>query len=176
MNSIEGSHESLGYSHETLVMIQNLISRADTKSEIILVANAILIGILTITPAELLSTFRELIAGTKFLPDSVEAIVVIISLVCSVISICIALWALRPRLSFEKEDSLLYFGDIAKQPLEQFRTKFEELTPGKIQSEIISQIHANSVIAKHKYACIRISTILFLIALVLWIVKFVIWT
>lgn len=83
---------------------------------------------------------------------------------------------ITPRLNRKgATKSLLYFGDISKRKLPDFKEKIKMLTPERYREQLVEQIHTSSLIATSKHEHIRDSIISFLLTLVLLVTSFAIY-
>ncbi|MFQ3567861.1 MAG: Pycsar system effector family protein [Aggregatilineales bacterium] len=143
------------------------ISIADTKAQLIMGANAILIASIALNPGALSSAL--ITADTQ----PVERFAVAISLlmvVALLISIYFALSSARPKLrGGTKQNNLFFFGTAAALEEAAYVEQFMALTMDDIKTSVIAQVHAKAVIVEKKYRGIRSSLLFLFIALLLWL-------
>lgn len=92
-------------------------------------------------------------------------IIVLLLLLCSIGK---ALWAVFPRLKHHQGKlSLLYFSDVSKIELREYKRKLATLSMPKYRDEVIAQIHAIAKIAEKRMSSFRDSVQLLAISLLI---------
>jgi len=143
------------------------ISIADTKAQLIMGANAILVASIALNPGALSSALVT--AGSQPLERFAVAISLLM-IVALLISIYFALSSARPKLSgAAKQKNLFFFGTAAALEEAAYVKQFMALTMDDVKMSVIAQIHAKAVIVDKKYRSIRSSLLFLFIALVLWL-------
>lgn len=100
-------------------------------------------------------------------PNYIE-VAYVISLVLLVWSIGKALWAISPRLNHgQRNISVLYFRDVSKLELSQYKKKMSTLTVAKYREEIVAQMHAIAKIADKRMVAFKDSVVLLTISLLI---------
>jgi hypothetical protein len=155
----------------TLLLEQtaNQISLADTKAQLTLAADALLVA--AITP------LGRGIVGHVFdsslpLSTRVAAAGVIGTFLALLISFYFALVAVRPRLRIRRDHqpTLMYFRQIIRVPEASFIDRFLAQSPEDLLRAVLAETYAQSLIANRKFLGVRWSVIFLLAALVLWAV------
>ena len=153
----------------TLLLEQtvNQISLADTKAQLTLAADALLVA--AITPLGRGIVERVFDPGLP-VATRVAAACVIGTFLALLISFYFALVAVRPRLrtARDHQPTLMYFRQIIRQPEATFIERFLAQTPEELLRAVLAEIYAQSAIASRKYMGVRWSVIFLLAALVLW--------
>ncbi len=150
----------------------NLSSIADSKSNILISVNAIIISI----------TMTVLVAKFEDKPNII--IPTFIFLFFSVITIIIAILSTRPQISsgtFKKEDikkkkvNLLFFGNFYNMSAEDYEWAISELMKDEDQlysTMILDQYSLGKVLAK-KYKLLRIAYNVFMVGIIISVIAFV---
>lgn len=130
-----------------LDMINGWISNIDTKISLALAFNSILIGIMcsNISGIDIVFNFID----DSIIKDIVDTVLVVIMLVLIIISIIQMLIAVIASVS-NTNNSLLFFGSIAKNDLNTYKSKFNTASEDDILNNLIEQIHTNSKICTKK--------------------------
>jgi hypothetical protein len=144
----------------------NQISLADTKAQLTLAADAILVA--AITP------LSKGIIGRLF--DGSLSILTRAAVACSIgtfaalfLSFVFALLAVRPRLRTRgHQPSVMFFRQAISVPEATFVERFLVQTPEQVHRAILGEAYAQSVIANRKFIGVRWSVIFLFAALVLW--------
>lgn len=147
--------------------IQQQIELADTKSEFILAANAILAATVT-------SLYRGMatqIFNNQFpLANRPASLLGLLMFLTLIISFYYALMVARPKLKvpLREEENLYFFGGIQLYTGEEFAKKFLALQKEQIAPGILKQTYTISHIAYMKFMRIRKSIDFLIAALALW--------
>jgi hypothetical protein len=144
----------------------NQISLADTKAQLTLAADALLVA--AITP------LSKGIVGRLF--DQSQPILTRMASACTIgtyiallLSFAFALIAVRPRLHTRgHQPSVMFFRQIISLPEANFVERFLTQTPEQVHRAILSEVYAQSVIASRKFVGVRWSVIFLFAAMVLW--------
>jgi hypothetical protein len=98
----------------------------------------------------------------------------VVLIVCSVLLLTTAI---LPKLdSNSKSISLLYFRDIAKTTLSDFKKNINSADQSSYREELINQIHISSIISLRKHEQLREAIILFVIAIGLFMSTYILST
>lgn len=153
----------------TLTRIHDWIKSADQKAGTFFALEGLFITL--VLPSSILWVKNILQEGHSFsFFAGVGAIVVLL------FSFLKVLVVITPRLNRKGvAKSLLYFGDISKRKLPDFKEKVKLLTPEKYREQLVEQIHTSSLIATSKHEHIRDSILSFLLTLVLSFTSFAIY-
>lgn len=73
--------------------------------------------------------------------------------------------------TFSQNTSLNYFGTIAEMKFDEFKRRTKQATDEEYLDDILCQIHINSQILKLKFRFLKISLILFGIAVIPWLIS-----
>lgn len=87
-----------------------------------------------------------------------------------VLSILFVALASFPRTTGPKY-SIIYFGTIASQTLEQYESTVGSLTPERYQNDLIGQCHRNATIVARKYYWVQRSMVCLLLSSLPWAVS-----
>lgn len=150
----------------TLTRVQDWIKSADQKVSILFAVEGLFITL--IFPSSVLWTKSILQEGHCLsLLTGISGVVV---LLFSLYKVSVAI---TPRLHRKGDaKSLLYFGDISKRKLADFKEKIKKLTPEEYDEQLAEQVHTSSRIATSKHEHLRDSLLAFMLALVLLLTSF----
>jgi hypothetical protein len=142
------------------------ISLADTKAQLTLAADAILVA--AISPLGK-GIFGRVTDASLPVLTRASAACTIGTFAALLISFAFALVAVRPRLRTRShQPSMMYFRQIIRQPEQDFVDRFLHQTPEQVHRALLGEVYAQSVIATRKFVQVRWSVIFLLLALVLW--------
>lgn len=147
------------------------ISIADTKAQLIMTANTILIASMVIAPGSL----GAVLSGAPI--TARDAIVTLLLLgmgACLVISIYNALRSSGPRMTASRRPNLFFFGHVAAMSEEQFEESFLGMNMMDVKTAVLGQIWAKSVIVQRKYKHVALAIRFLFLALGLWLIARVI--
>lgn len=156
--------------YKTLEMINTWINNIDTKVSFALAFSSVLIGFIFSkgVPSVFkrigeVSKLNELIGG-----DVIEAIVIVVLYISSIIAIMCFLLAIRGKIKNPNQSqSIFFFGSIASQELIDYRTKTSQMTEQGIIDDLKEQIHTNSAICNKKVKCYNTGIIFLMVTTVL---------
>lgn len=145
--------------------MEQQIGRADTKSQIILSANAILIAIF----ANFGLGIEHIGSGGSALNSIVVISLTITILLALVVSVYFALSATMPRVGTAKDDlNLLYSKHIANLTPEAYIDTFLGMTVQDLKRSVLHQIHAKAGIVERKFKYVQRSIVFIFLAITLW--------
>jgi len=145
--------------------IEEQIGRADTKAQLTLAADALLVGTLASLGK---GTASSLLSNTSPVLDRLAdlfTILMFLALICSVY------WAIRvvnPHLRGSKRFTLMYFGQISQMNEDDFIQKFLNQSLHDLKVSTLAQVHTTARIAQLKFTRARWSVNFLLMSLVFW--------
>jgi predicted metal-dependent HD superfamily phosphohydrolase len=153
----------------------NLSSLADSKANIMISVNAIIISIM----------FSVMIGRLEYYPHLLWPTLILVT-VC-LLAITFSILATRPSISsgrFTEEDirnkqtNLLFFGNFHKMELEEYNWAMGELLKDRdyIYGSMIKDIYFLGVVLARKYRFLRISYTIFMYGLILAVIAFAVFT
>jgi hypothetical protein len=147
--------------------IEDQINHTDTKAQVVLAADAIILGWLsTQKPNVVQAVFgSHAAAGGRFL--SVLVVLVFVGLFLSLACGLVVIW---PRARATTGATLVYFGAIARRREPEFVTAFMQQSQGEVTQTVLAGVHATARIAQQKFRWVSGSVAFLLGALVLWTV------
>jgi predicted metal-dependent HD superfamily phosphohydrolase len=151
----------------------NLSNMADSKANILISVNAIIISLI-------LSVLIR-----KIQVDTYLTLPTLIFLATSVITIVLAIVATRPKVTkgdFTREDvinrktNLLFFGNFYKAPLDEYKWAMTMMMkdPNYLYSGLVDDIYYLGVVLGKKYKLLSIAYYVFMIGIVLSVVAFIV--
>ena len=152
---------------------QRLSDMADSKANIIISVNSIIISVVIGLVVRKLETAQNLIIPTLIL------------LVGSVIAVIFSVLATRPKIpngSFSPEQlnnrsvNLLFFGNFYKMDFDHYYDGMKQvMNDGEfLYASLIRDIHSQGVVLGHKYKLLRISYTIFMFTLIISVLAFTI--
>ncbi|MGM0933406.1 MAG: Pycsar system effector family protein [Bacteroidota bacterium] len=147
---------------------------ADTKANILLSVNAIIISLAF---ANLLPKLDAEMHKHLLIPS-------LILMLFSVASIILSILSTRPNVTSgeftkdqvkNREVNLLFFGNFHKMPFEQFRWGMQELIKDKdyVYESLMLDLHSLGKVLHRKYMLLRLTYLVFMIGIILSVLSFV---
>lgn len=148
---------------------------ADTKANILLSVNAIIISLAL---ANLIPQIDTVQHKHLFIPT-------LVLVVFSVASIILSIMSTRPNVTsgeFTKEQvekrevNLLFFGNFHKMPFEQFKWGISKLIKDKdyVYESMMLDLHLLGIVLQRKYLLLRLTYTVFMVGIILSVLSFVI--
>ncbi|MDL5055786.1 DUF5706 domain-containing protein [Oscillatoria laete-virens NRMC-F 0139] len=148
------------------ISLDTQIGIADTKAQLIMAANTILVASIAFNPG----AFTTVVFGDGgTLLARISLGLSLAMLIALVTSIFFALGSSRPNLRGSQRRNLFFFGHAAEMDEDDFLEQFMGMTMEEVKTAIIGQIHAKSIIVVNKYRQIRLSLVFLFTGLLLWI-------
>ncbi len=148
---------------------------ADTKANILLSVNAIIISL----------ALANLIPQLDSVTNKHLLIPTLILVVFSVASIILSIMSTRPNVTSgeftkdqveKREVNLLFFGNFHKMPFEQFKWGITKLIKDKdyVYESMMLDLHLLGIVLQRKYMLLRLTYTVFMIGIIVSVVSFVI--
>jgi hypothetical protein len=145
--------------------IEDQINRTDTKAQVVLAADAILLGWLgTQNP----TAMQTLMDGHVSIGGRAAAGLISLVFVGLFLSLACGLVVIWPRAGSSSNSSLVYFGSIAGRSEREFVATFLRQSRGEVMEGVLAGVHATARIAAQKFRWVSLSVIFLLATLVLW--------
>ena len=147
-------------------LIENQITRADTKAGLILAADTVFA-----TTVSLLSKGAVLNAldSAAMFNVRVTAALTLLTFLALACSTTFALLVARPMLPTHSPDgSLFFFGNISAMKHADFVARFSGQSPADIRRALLAEVHLTSRLARKKFIRIRHSLDFLIVAIVFW--------
>ena len=148
---------------------------ADTKANILLSVNAIIISLAlaNLIPQLDVATHKHLLVPTMIL------------IVFSVASIILSIMSTRPNVTsgqFTKEQvekrevNLLFFGNFHKMPFEQFKWGLTKLIQDKdyVYESMMLDLHLLGIVLQRKYMLLRLTYMVFMVGIIVSVLAYVV--
>lgn len=147
-----------------LERVEDQIDRSDTKAQVILAADAILLGWFGTLNVNALPV---LIAGNA--APAARATSVLVGLIVGALflSVVSGLAVILPRFGSSRGTSLVYFGSIARQGESEFVATFMRQSQVEVTQTVLAGVHAEARIARRKFRWVSLSVAFLLVALIL---------
>ncbi len=149
------------------VDIEQQITRADTKSQLILSIDTVLLAVIS-------SSILGLPTGAGLdtaLPIPVLILIDLFILAMLLVSIIYAVQATLPRFSRSQppgQRSFYFVEHIVAQPANEYADAFLQLPLEQVKRDIMIQIHAKAGVAQHKFRKVQRSMLCALIGISAW--------
>lgn len=148
---------------------------ADTKANILLSVNAIIISL----------ALANLIPQLDSVTNKHLLIPTLILVVFSVASIILSIMSTRPNVTSgeftkdqvkKREVNLLFFGNFHKMPFDQFKWGISQLIKDKdyVYESMMLDLHLLGIVLQRKYLLLRLTYTVFMIGIIVSVVSFVI--
>jgi hypothetical protein len=147
--------------------IEGQIKLADTKAQLTLAADALLV--LAFASLNKGAAIRLLGNSTPVL-DRIAALFTILMFLALVCSFYYALLVVKPHLRKSQRPTLMYFGQIVQLSEEEFISNFLDQSLDQLKESVLTEVYAKAKIAKSKFTKVRHSVNFLIVALVLWAV------
>jgi hypothetical protein len=147
-------------------LIENQITRADTKAGLILAADTVFA-----TAASLLSKGVILNLFDNAAPFNVRltAILTVLTIAALFCSTVFALLVARPVMrAHDAGGTLFFFGRISLMGYEDFVSKFTEQSSEDFRKSLLTEVHTTARLARKKFIRIRYSLDFLIAAILLW--------
>lgn len=145
--------------------IEEQISRADTKAQLTMAADALLTGAFATLGK---GVARNLFSATS---PALGRLIDVFSILMFLALACSFLWALRvvnPHLRGSKRFTLMYFGKIAQLDEDEFIDAFQNQSLNDLKVSMLAQVHTKARIAQIKFARVRWSVNFLIASLTCW--------
>ncbi len=148
---------------------------ADTKANILLSVNAIIISL----------ALANLIPQLDSVTNKHLLIPTLILVVFSVASIILSIMSTRPNVTSgeftkdqvkNREVNLLFFGNFHKMPFEQFKWGISELIKDKdyVYESMMLDLHLLGIVLQRKYLLLRLTYTVFMIGIIVSVISFIV--
>lgn len=141
------------------------ITLADTKAQLILAADALLLASVATFNQGIVS---QLFDPTTSLVTKLTTLLTFIIFGALVASIYYALRVARPTLPLSKKPNFFYFADVTRFKEADFRRMFTQQTEADVTDALLYEVWLLSLIAYRKFDRVRLSINWLIAAFVLW--------
>jgi hypothetical protein len=146
-------------------LIENQITRGDTKAGLILAADTVFA-----TAVSLLSrgAIVNLFDGSAPLTNRFVALLTVLTFGALLLSTLFALQVARPVLKGDSTSgTLFFFGRISQMTQSDFIEKFIGQSPGELRQSLLTEVHMTARLARKKFVRIRFSLDFLIVAIFL---------
>ena len=145
--------------------VEDQINRSDTKAQVVLAADAILLGWFSTQNASLL---QAIFNGQAAVAERIASLLVALVFVGLFLSVTCGLVVIWPRATTPEDETLVYFRSIARQRRSEFVAAFLSQSRVEVTRNILAAVHATARIAYRKFRWVSFSIGFLLATLVLW--------
>lgn len=144
------------------------ITLADTKAQLILAADALLLASVASFDQGIMTQLLE--PATPLL-SKLTTLLTLVIFGALAVSIYYALRVARPTLPLSKKPNFFYFADVTRFKESDFRRLFTQQTEADVTDALLYEVWLLSLIAYRKFDRVRLSVNWLVAAFVLWGVK-----
>jgi hypothetical protein len=145
--------------------LEDQINRTDIKAQVVLAADALLLGWFSTQNATAVQALLGEHASTAARVAALLAVCVFVGLFLSLASGLVVIW---PRDGASSQATLVYFGGIARRTESDFVASFLRQSREEVVQSILAGVHATARIAQQKFRWVSVSIVCLLATLVLW--------
>jgi Family of unknown function (DUF5706) len=147
--------------------VEDQINRTDTKAQVVLAADALLLGWFgTQNP----TAMQALLDGHASAVAQVTALLIALVFVGLFLSLTCGLLVIWPRTGGPGGSSLVYFGGIARRSEGEFVAAFLRQSRVEVAQNVLAGVHAKARIAQQKFRWVSLSVAFLLATVVVWTV------
>ncbi len=147
-------------------LIENQITRADTKAGLILAADTVFATVLIVLSK---GAILNLLNNSATWANRFTALLAILTFVALLISSLFVLLVARPILQgHDAGGTLFFFGRISRMSHEEFVEKFSNQSSVELRSSLLTEVHTTARLANEKFIRIRHSLDFLIVAVFLW--------
>jgi hypothetical protein len=165
----EGTQQAAGVDDKTVDLavslfahVEDQINRTDIKAQVILAADAILLGWFgTQQP----TSIRAILTGHTAASGLMSAVLTALVFVGLILSLTCGLLVIWPRVGVSPDSSLVYFGSIARRDESDYVAGFLRQSRLDLIQSVLAGVHAKARVADHKFRWVRRSVAFLLVAL-----------
>ena len=142
---------------------------ADSKAQLIITANAIIIASITLDQGAL----RRIVDAGTALPDRIGLALSVLMIGSIILSVFFALATTRPNLAPPAQVvNLFFWGHAAQMPEPDYREQFMNMTIEEVKQSVLTQIHARSGVVARKFRFVQRSLDFLFVSLILYLLTY----
>jgi hypothetical protein len=148
-------------------LIENLITRADTKAGLILAADTVFAtGLIMLSKGAIVN----LLDGSAAFASRFIGLLAILTFAALLLSALFVLLVARPKLLPGKAaiGSLFFFGRISQMSYQDFADQFSSQSSAELRSSLLSEVYITAQLVNLKFIRIRYSIDFLIAAVLLW--------
>jgi hypothetical protein len=134
--------------------LEDQINRTDTKAQVVLAADAILLGWYS---TQNLTGVQALLAEHATAAGRASALLIVLVFVGLFLSLASGLVVIWPRTGTSARSTLVYFGGIARRTESDFVAAFLRQSRADVIQAILAGVHATARIARQKFRWVSFS-------------------
>jgi hypothetical protein len=149
-------------------LVENLITRADTKAGLILAADTVFATVLIVLSKGAIVNLLD--SSTNF-ASRFSGLLAILTFAALLLSSLFVLLVARPKLLSGKEEasgSLFFFGRISQMRYQDFVEQFSKQSSAELRNTLLTEVHTTAQLANQKFNRIRYSLDFLIVAVILW--------
>jgi len=148
-------------------LIENLITRADTKAGLILAADTVFAAVLIVLSK---GAIVNLLDNSAVFASRFIGLLAILTFAALLLSSIFVLLVARPIiLSGGKASSSLFFFDrISQMSVQDFVKQFSSQSSAELRNSLLTEVHMTARLARQKFIRIRYSLDFLIVAVMLW--------
>ena len=149
-------------------LIENQITRADTKAGLILAADTVFVTTVSVLSRSAVLNAVDASAPFSSRLTAILTLLTFLSLACSTF---FALLVARPKMPPPNaKGALFFFGNISSMKYADFVARFSAQSSVDVRTSLLAEVHITARLARRKFVRIRKSLDFLVIAVLLWTV------
>lgn len=148
-------------------LIENQITRADTKAGLILAADTVFATVLIVLSK---SALVNLLDRSATFASRFTGLLAILTFATLLLSSLFVLLVARPMIvpGQETSGSLFFFGRISRMSHQEFVEQFSRQSSAELRNSLLTEVHTTAKLANQKFIRIRYSLDFLIVAVLLW--------
>ena len=148
-------------------LIENLITRADTKAGLILAADTVFSTVLLVLSK---GAIVNLLDNSAVFASRFTGLLTILTFAALLLSSIFALLVARPIIlpGQEASSSLFFFGRISQMSIQDFVKQFSSQSSAELRNSLLTEVHITARLVYQKFIRIRYSLDFLIVAVMLW--------
>ena len=148
-------------------LIENLITRADTKAGLILAADTVFATVLIVLSK---GAIVHLLDNSAVFASRFTGLLAILTFVALLLSSIFALLVARPMILSDGEanSSFFFFGRISQMGVQDFVKQFSNQSSAELRNCLLTEVHMTAQLARKKFTRIRYSLDFLIVAVLIW--------
>jgi len=148
-------------------LIENLITRADTKAGLILAADTVFAAVLIVLSK---GAIVNLLDNSAVFASRFIGLLAILTFAALLLSSIFVLLVARPIIlsGGEASSSLFFFDRISQMSVQDFVKQFSSQSSAELRNSLLTEVHMTARLARQKFIRIRYSLDFLIVAVMLW--------
>jgi hypothetical protein len=151
---------------------QDVLSRNDAAIQFSEAKSGFLFALMGLLLNGVIGSSERFVSGLNSTDLALKSLTILLAIAYVggvLLSVYAAFMIILPRLKSSREESVVFFGDVARHELRPFVAKYNKLTKKDYVQHLIRQIHATSLIANTKFQYVRRMSIGVMLQIIAWL-------